>query len=53
LTPNGWALEQLKGLLLERCDLSSLALGSAGLVAVAFLLFLLNARRLRASFALG
>jgi len=53
LTPNGWALEQLKAILLQRVDPGQLAISFALLLGVGAGLFLLNARRLRAGFAQG
>ncbi len=53
LTPNGWALEQLKAILLQRVVPSELATSFGLLLGVGGALFLVNARRLRAGFAQG
>jgi ABC-type multidrug transport system permease subunit len=50
LTPNGWALEQLKRILLDTVDAQSIALSFVGLLAIGLLLFLLIVRRLRNAF---
>lgn len=51
LTPNGWALEQLKRILLEDVSSGSLLVTLAGLLVVGAVLFLWCARRLRSGFA--
>ncbi|NNE44653.1 MAG: ABC transporter permease [Gemmatimonadetes bacterium] len=53
LTPNGWALTQLKDILTAETDPAGLALAFAGLLAVGTVLFLWSARRLRGGFAQG
>ena len=53
LTPNGWALDQLKAILLGRMELGTLARVFAGLLAAGAVLFLWSARRLRSGFAQG
>jgi ABC-2 type transport system permease protein len=50
LTPNGWALEQLKRVLLDTVELQSIALSFVGLLVVGLFLFLLIARRLQGAF---
>ena len=51
LTPNGWSLERLKDILIDRADATGLLAGTAGLLAVALVLFCHTAARLRGSFA--
>jgi ABC-type Na+ efflux pump permease subunit len=46
-TPNGWALEILKNIILQRVEPHALAAALAGLSAAALLLFAIAARRLR------
>jgi ABC-type multidrug transport system permease subunit len=53
LTPNGWALTQLKAILLQRVVPAELAAAFTQLLAVGVVLFVINARRLRAGFARG
>jgi ABC-type multidrug transport system permease subunit len=53
LTPNGWALTQLKAILLQRVVPSELAIAFALLLGVGSALFWIGARRLRAGFAQG
>jgi ABC-type multidrug transport system permease subunit len=53
LTPNGWALQQLKAILLREAEAASLAAALAGLLAAALVLFLLAGRRMRTGFARG
>jgi ABC-type Na+ efflux pump permease subunit len=50
-TPNGWALEQLKAILLHRVELGSIAEAAAGLIATTVILFFLGGLRLRGAFA--
>ena len=52
-TPNGWALEQFKAILLGTAELASLGTAFAGLVAVGVLFSALGAYRLRRRFAAG
>ena len=49
-TPNGWALEVLKDILLDRDDPSSLAIGAGGLLASGLVVFALATRRLTGRF---
>ena len=51
LTPNGWALAQLKKVLFDQLDLGTMGVTFVGLIVVGSLLFLLGARRLRGRFA--
>jgi len=51
VTPNGWSLERLKDILLDRSDATALLAGTAGLLAVALVLFFHTATRMRGSFA--
>jgi len=53
LTPNGWAVEQLKSILLERSDLQSIGVTFLGILLVFVLLFLMCGLRLRTRFAKG
>ena len=53
MTPNGWALEQLKRILLGKVEISSLAISFVGLVVVGSVLFVLNVRRIKTVFAQG
>ncbi len=53
LTPNGWALDQLKAILLGRMELGTLARVFAGLLVAGAVLFLWSARRMRTGFARG
>ena len=53
MTPNGWALVQLKQILFDQVEPASLALAFAGLVFVSVVLFWISAWRLRAGFAQG
>jgi ABC-type multidrug transport system permease subunit len=53
MTPNGWALEQLKRILLDTVELQSIALSFVGLLVLGLLLFLLIVRRLRGAFVQG
>ena len=50
LTPNGWALEQLKSILLERIDPHSIGSSLLGILVVTFLLFMICGWRLRTRF---
>jgi len=50
-TPNGWALERLKDILLDRAEPQSLLVGSVMLLVAAAIAFGLSARRLRRVFA--
>jgi ABC-type multidrug transport system permease subunit len=50
LTPNGWALEQLKRILLDEVELEPLVFSFLGLLVVGFLLFMLSARRIKTRF---
>ena len=50
LTPNGWALEQLKSILFDRVEPAALAATAAGLFAVGGALFFLTVRRVRTRF---
>jgi ABC-type multidrug transport system permease subunit len=52
-TPNGWALEMLKQIMLERATAGELIQGVVMIAAIVGLLFAVGARRLRAGFALG
>ena len=52
-TPNGWALEQLKTILLGTAEPGALALAFLGLVAVSAVLFLVSCRRMAGAFARG
>ena len=51
MTPNGWALEELKAILVGTAEPASLALSLAGLVGVSALLFFLSVRRIAGAFA--
>lgn len=51
VTPNGWALERLKDILMDRADATGLLVGAAGLLALALALFFHTAARMRGSFA--
>ena len=51
VTPNGWSLERLKDILIDRADATGLLVGTAGLVAVAIALFFHTAARMRGPFA--
>ncbi len=51
LTPNGWALEQLKRILAGNVEPGALAASFAGLLVVGSMLFLVSARRIRGPFA--
>ncbi len=53
LTPNGWALERLKLILLDKLGAAEFISGLLMLTAVTFLFFLLSALRLRRGFAEG
>jgi ABC-type Na+ efflux pump permease subunit len=53
LTPNGWALIRLRGILEGRIDLAAVALGFLGLLGLSLLLFLISARRVRRAFVQG
>jgi ABC-type multidrug transport system permease subunit len=53
LTPNGWALEHLKSILLERAEITSFGVTFTGVFAVTVLLFFLSTWRLRTKFILG
>jgi len=53
MTPNGWALEQLKRILLDKVELSSLAISFVGLFVIGSLLFVLSVRRIRSAFVQG
>ena len=50
-TPNGWALQRLKEILLQQEDPTLLLLGFAGMVAMGAVLFVLLGRRIRGGFA--
>jgi ABC-type multidrug transport system permease subunit len=50
LTPNGWALEQLKRVLLDTVEIQPIALSFVGLVFIGWLLFMLSVRRLATVF---
>jgi ABC-type Na+ efflux pump permease subunit len=52
-TPNGWALEQLKAILLQRVVPAELGASFGLLLGVGLVLFWVDARRLRAGFAQG
>ncbi|MFQ5511097.1 MAG: ABC transporter permease [Candidatus Krumholzibacteriia bacterium] len=52
-TPNGWALEQLKAILLDRMEPAALARVFGGLLLAGGAMFLASARRLRSGFAQG
>lgn len=49
-TPNGWTLELLKDILLDRKDPASLAFGAGALMGAGLLVFVLAARRLAGGF---
>lgn len=51
LTPNGWAMVQLKSILYDRVDAASLGIAFAGVVVVSTVLFMVSAWRLRTGFA--
>ena len=51
LTPNGWSLERLKDILIDRADAVGLLVGTAGMLAIALVLFFHTAARMRGSFA--
>lgn len=51
LTPNGWALEQLKKILAGNVDPGALAASFAGLFVVGSVLFLVSASRIKRTFA--
>ena len=53
LTPNGWALQTLKRILLERATAGELLQGVLVIAVTVGLLFAVGARRLRAGFAIG
>lgn len=53
MTPNGWALEQLKRILLDKVEMSSLAMSFIGLLVIGTLLFVLTARRIKSVFVQG
>jgi ABC-type multidrug transport system permease subunit len=53
LTPNGWALQQLKAVILDEVVPGRLAGAFAGLLAVGALLLLWSSARLRSGFARG
>ncbi|MCZ6765947.1 MAG: ABC transporter permease [bacterium] len=53
LTPNGWALSQLKLILFDDMTLTGLGKAFTGLVLVVAVLFAATARRLRSGFAQG
>jgi ABC-type multidrug transport system permease subunit len=53
LTPNGWALQQMKTIVAREAEPGSLALAFGGLVVVGAVLFALSGRRLRSGFAQG
>ncbi|UCG52333.1 MAG: ABC transporter permease [Candidatus Latescibacterota bacterium] len=52
-TPNGWALQHFKGIVLQQTDPGSLGLAFLGLLGVSTVLFLVCAWRLRRGFAQG
>jgi ABC-type multidrug transport system permease subunit len=52
-TPNGWALEHLKDILLRRTDIAGSVTAFLGVLAVSIVLFLFAVRRLRSSFVVG
>lgn len=52
-TPNGWALEELKKILLGRAETVSLGTSFIGLLAVIVILFAVSTHRLRSGFARG
>lgn len=51
LTPNGWSLEHLKDILMDRADAGGLLIGAAALSAFALVLFFHTAARMRGPFA--
>ncbi|MCH7548359.1 MAG: ABC transporter permease [Candidatus Krumholzibacteriota bacterium] len=51
LTPNGWALAQLKNILFDQLTLRTLGITFVGLIVVGGALFLIGAQRLRGHFA--
>ena len=51
LTPNGWSLERLKEILIDRADVGVLLAGAAGLSVLALVLFFHTAARMRGFFA--
>ncbi|MEM7305591.1 MAG: ABC transporter permease [Planctomycetota bacterium] len=51
LTPNGWALEQLKSIVTGAAEPARLALAFGGLTAVGALLFVFSTRRMSGAFA--
>jgi ABC-type multidrug transport system permease subunit len=53
LTPNGWALEQLKSILIGTSTLVSIGSAFAGMLAVTMVLFLVSSWRLRKKFGAG
>ncbi len=53
MTPNGWALEQLKRILLGKVEITSLAISFFGLVVIGTVLFVLSVRRIKTVFAQG
>ncbi len=50
VTPNGWSLERLKDILIDRADVTQLLVGAAVLLAVALVLFFHTAARMRGAF---
>jgi len=52
-TPNGWALEQLKAILLESVEAGPFSIALVALIVVASVLFFFGALRLRSNFAQG
>lgn len=50
MTPNGWALEQLKSILSDTIEPSGLATAFAGVLAICVVLFLLTSRRIAGAF---
>ncbi len=53
LTPNGWALQQLKNIILQRTDPMTLLIVFAALLSMVAVLFAVCAQRLRRGFAQG
>ena len=53
LTPNGWALQQLKAIILHRTDPVTLLIVFAALLSMVMVLFAVCAQRLRRGFAQG
>jgi len=53
LTPNGWAVEHLKNIILKRADLSGSLAALAGVLFITAVLLVVAVRRLRSKFVLG